>query len=300
MSVLKTLTINGTTYKVSSVVPTSSVTLLADRWVMDEKGYSQVVEVANVTPHSKVNFQPTNEQLDEFLYKILAFVAKNDNGTVTVYSVGDKPSGDHTIQITLKEVEGTGPIWGNTVGTPTSSDTMAEMLQIAEMQGQIDAIRKSMGYVPGDVVLEEQTLTGFASATILTPVMVEFDGLVLGNTYIVVWDGKEYNCLCQTGAKGGSMTINSPYLGNPGIFFDMAGISDHPDTGEEFMIICGNDGTAVMSSEEADSHTIAIYLGEAGKKELPPVTTDDNGKFLRVVDGAWAAVAVDKAEEASF
>lgn len=32
----------------------------------------------------------------------------------------------------------------------------------------------------------------------------------------------------------------------------------------------------------------------------PAVTADDNGKFLRVVDGAWSAVAVSNAEEASF
>mgnify|MGYP003418854942 CR=1 FL=1 len=30
------------------------------------------------------------------------------------------------------------------------------------------------------------------------------------------------------------------------------------------------------------------------------VTTEDNGKFLRVVDGAWTAVFVPNAEEASF
>lgn len=33
---------------------------------------------------------------------------------------------------------------------------------------------------------------------------------------------------------------------------------------------------------------------------LPEVTTEDNGKFLRVVDGAWVAVSVPNAEEASF
>ena len=32
----------------------------------------------------------------------------------------------------------------------------------------------------------------------------------------------------------------------------------------------------------------------------PEVSTSDNGKFLRVVDGAWAAVSISNAEEASF
>ena len=34
--------------------------------------------------------------------------------------------------------------------------------------------------------------------------------------------------------------------------------------------------------------------------ELPSVTSTDNGKFLRVVSGAWAAQAVPAAESASF
>jgi len=36
------------------------------------------------------------------------------------------------------------------------------------------------------------------------------------------------------------------------------------------------------------------------KKELPAVTASDNGKFLRVVNGAWAAEAVSDAEGVSF
>lgn len=36
------------------------------------------------------------------------------------------------------------------------------------------------------------------------------------------------------------------------------------------------------------------------EKELPAVTTSDNGKFLRVVGGAWAAVTVDSANGVSF
>ena len=35
-------------------------------------------------------------------------------------------------------------------------------------------------------------------------------------------------------------------------------------------------------------------------KELPNVTTADNGKFLRVVNGAWATVAIANANGGSF
>jgi hypothetical protein len=117
MGIMKTLTINGTTYEIASVVPKSSVTLLADRWVRDGDAYSQVVEVAGVTTRSKVDLQPTREQLEEFHHKVLAFVTENDNGEVKAYAIGDKPSGDHTMQVTLTEVEGTGTVRGNTVGT---------------------------------------------------------------------------------------------------------------------------------------------------------------------------------------
>lgn len=35
-------------------------------------------------------------------------------------------------------------------------------------------------------------------------------------------------------------------------------------------------------------------------KELPAVTTADNGKFLRVVNGAWAAAEIANANGGSF
>lgn len=36
------------------------------------------------------------------------------------------------------------------------------------------------------------------------------------------------------------------------------------------------------------------------KKELPAVTISDNGKFLRVVNGAWAAVSISDANGVNF
>lgn len=117
MGILKTLNVNGVQYSVTPIVPADSVTLLASAWVGEGDMCSQVVEVPGVTAHTKVDLQPTAEQLAEFHYKVLAFVAENDNGVITVYSIGDKPTRDHTIQITKTEVEGTGRIRGNTVGT---------------------------------------------------------------------------------------------------------------------------------------------------------------------------------------
>jgi hypothetical protein len=117
MGQLKTLTVNGVTYEVIPVVPATSVTLLAKSWVGSGTSYSQVVEVPGVTPTTKVDLQPTAEQLAEFHHKVLAFVAENDGGMVTIYAIGDKPANDHTIQITKTEVGGVGKIRGNTVGT---------------------------------------------------------------------------------------------------------------------------------------------------------------------------------------
>ena len=51
--------------------------------------------------------------------------------------------------------------------------------------------------------------------------------------------------------------------------------------------------------------TTTSYDGSAAKtveipKEVPSVTTADNGKFLRVVNGVWAAVEVSNANGVSF
>lgn len=155
MGVMKTLTINGTTYSVVPIVPALSVTLLANEWVKEGDTYSQVVGVEGVTSHSKVDLQPTPEQLEEFHYKVLAFVAENDGGKVTVYAVGDKPDGDHTIQVTLTEVEGTGKIRGNTVGTtiprsnleqddPTKADYVAGREEFAD---KVASLARHAAYV---------------------------------------------------------------------------------------------------------------------------------------------------------
>ena len=82
----------------------SSVTLLADKWVGTESPYSQVVNIEGVTANSKVDLQPSPEQLNVFYEKDLAFVTENTNGVITVFCGGQKPANDYTIQATVTEV----------------------------------------------------------------------------------------------------------------------------------------------------------------------------------------------------
>lgn len=84
-----------------------SVTIYADKWIQasDNRWY-QIVEVDNavITPRSKVDLQPSSEQLTIFHKKDLAFVTENEDGIVSVYCVGQVPKNDYTLQATITEV----------------------------------------------------------------------------------------------------------------------------------------------------------------------------------------------------
>ena len=100
----------------SFILPTpASITLLADGWqsILDditgekiENRYYQPVTVNNaiVTPNSKIDLQPSPEQLAIFAQKDITFTAINRGGSVRVCLVGQKPTQDYTIQATITEV----------------------------------------------------------------------------------------------------------------------------------------------------------------------------------------------------
>lgn len=54
-------------------------------------------------------------------------------------------------------------------------------------------------------------------------------------------------------------------------------------------------GTASAGSESAYARGDHVH-----PRELPTVTASDNGKFLRVVSGAWAAAEIPNANGGSF
>lgn len=80
----------------------TSITLPAADWKGGESPYSQAVAVDGISVNSKVDLQPTVEQIAAL--HSTALMAVNDAGSVTVYAVGDRPGEDMTFQVTLTEV----------------------------------------------------------------------------------------------------------------------------------------------------------------------------------------------------
>lgn len=89
----------------ASPIRTTTLTLYASQWIESDGMYSQTVTTDNVTPYSKIDLQPTAEQLVIFHEKDIAFVTENDNGVITVYCIGQKPTNDYIIQATITEVK---------------------------------------------------------------------------------------------------------------------------------------------------------------------------------------------------
>lgn len=82
----------------------TEVTLRASEWVGTGNLYSQVISVNGITPYSKVDLLPSVAQLAIFHNKDVAFVTENEDGIVTVYAIGDKPTQDYTMQAQITEV----------------------------------------------------------------------------------------------------------------------------------------------------------------------------------------------------
>lgn len=80
------------------------VVLPAYKWSGSGSLHSQVVTIAGVTANSQVDLTPSAEQLADFYEKNITFVTENEDGTVTVYVVGQRPQQDYIIQATITEV----------------------------------------------------------------------------------------------------------------------------------------------------------------------------------------------------
>ena len=87
-----------------AITTKATVTLSTD-WVGDASPYTQTVTISNITSNSKVDLQPDATAITKMADDgTVALYIANDNGTLTAYAVGEKPTVELTIQATITEV----------------------------------------------------------------------------------------------------------------------------------------------------------------------------------------------------
>lgn len=82
----------------------ASITLSTD-WTGDASPYAQAVTISGTTSNSKVDLQPDATAIQQMADDgTVALYITNNNGTLTAYAVGEKPTTALTIQATITEV----------------------------------------------------------------------------------------------------------------------------------------------------------------------------------------------------
>ncbi len=84
-------------------ITTASITLAAASWTGDDP-YTQIVTISGVTAKSRIDLNPSAAVLSAAMEGGYGLVIGNNNGTVTVYAVGAKPTAAITVQISITEV----------------------------------------------------------------------------------------------------------------------------------------------------------------------------------------------------
>lgn len=87
----------------TSQVKVTTVTLAADKWAETASTQYQIVAMNGVTPNSTIDILLSPIQYLEFMADDISLTVSNDNGVVTIVSMGSKPTYDITIQVKITE-----------------------------------------------------------------------------------------------------------------------------------------------------------------------------------------------------
>ena len=82
----------------------ATVTLSKSAWNGNSEPYSQAVNIATATATSKVDLQPTAQQIVALQNSETSLMIENNNGAFTCYAIGSKPTQDYTMQVLIQEV----------------------------------------------------------------------------------------------------------------------------------------------------------------------------------------------------
>lgn len=82
------------------------ITVVADSWVESENGeyFTQSVAVPNATVNSRIDLDPSPEQIIQLINESVSMFISNENGAIKAYALGSAPSTDMTFKIRISEV----------------------------------------------------------------------------------------------------------------------------------------------------------------------------------------------------
>ncbi len=234
-----------------------TVTLDVDKWteVTCETDpnlgyYGQVVALDDITAQSRLDLQPNADMLAEFQQLELAFVTENKNGTITVYSVGDKPIKTYTMQASIVETEvvaDNDAIVGITVGTPTSTAELNDKVATLETQ-MADLLYKAISITSfshnAGTKERGQTVTDVALswAVSKTPTTLTLDGEALDvgarskalTGLSITWDNNKTWTLKATDDRDAASTKTTSITFYNGVYY---GATVAPDTYDSAFIL---------------------------------------------------------------
>lgn len=82
----------------------TTITMFASDWEGSNSPYYQVVSCSGVKANSKLDLQPTPEQIVELQDDEISLMATNTDGIVTIYAFNGKPQTDMVMKVLITEV----------------------------------------------------------------------------------------------------------------------------------------------------------------------------------------------------
>lgn len=106
------------------IVKVTKFSLPKDDWKGAESPYSMIVSLDGISKNSKVDIWPSKEQIALLGHMRCGLCAANESGVVTVYAIGEKPTEDITVQVTITDVSTSGTLYGNLVFPAVYADSV--------------------------------------------------------------------------------------------------------------------------------------------------------------------------------
>lgn len=82
----------------------TTITMPSNAWAGSSNPYSQVVSCSGVNVNSKLDLQPTPAQIVALQDAEISLMLTNNNGVVTAWAIGGKPTVNYTMDVLITEV----------------------------------------------------------------------------------------------------------------------------------------------------------------------------------------------------